>query len=221
MPSKLQKFLTKRWRILTDPSYRAFRAEIKRFFRERGRGTPSDYADLTPSSVVFDLGGYRGEWAALMRGKYDCTVHVFEPHPGFAETIETRFADDPKVVVHACALGSGEGVLMLSDAADGSSAFSKGAPNVEGRVRAADPFIASLGCDEIAATKINIEGGEFDVLPHLIETGAISKFRTLTVQFHDFAPDAVAARQAIREGLSKTHTCSWNYEFVWEEWERI
>ncbi len=220
MRSKLQKFLTKRWRILTDASYRDFRAEVKRFFKERGRGTPSQYEGLTPDSVVFDLGGYKGEWAATMRAAYDCTVHVFEPHPSFAAEIEARFADDPKVQAHACALGSADGSLMLSDAADGSSAFSQGASNVEGRVVEAVQFITELGCKEIAATKINIEGGEFDILPHLIKTGAITKFRTITVQFHGFAPNAVAERRAIRDSLSKTHTCTWNYDFVWEEWER-
>ena len=206
---------------MTDPSYREFRAEIKRFFKERGRGTPNDFVDLTPDSVVFDLGGYRGDWAAVMREKYDCVVHVFEPHPEFADDISDRFKDDKKVIVHACALGASEGTLMLSDAADGSSAFSKGPPNIKGRVCEATQFLTDLGCDEIAATKINIEGGEFDLLPHLIETGAISNFKTITVQFHDFAPNAVEARAAIRTGLSKTHRCRWNYEFVWEEWERI
>ncbi|MGB7243613.1 MAG: FkbM family methyltransferase [Sulfitobacter sp.] len=221
MFSKLRKFFYKRWRILTDASYREFRAEIKRFFNERGRGTPSEYDGLTPESVVFDLGGYRGDWAANMRTKYDCFVHVFEPHPEFADHISKRFANDAKVFVHACALGATEGTLMLSDAADGSSVFSKGAPNIKGRVCNATRKIATLKCDDIAATKINIEGGEYDILPHLIETGAISKFKTITVQFHDFAPNAAEARAKIRADLSKTHRCSWNYEFVWEEWVHI
>lgn len=203
---------------MTDASYRQFQREVTRFFRERGHQTPSDFEGLEPESILFDVGGYRGEWAALMRSKYGCHVHVFEPHPGFAEQISNRFSEDGKVTVHPYALGSSEGILMLSDAADGSSAFSKGNPNIRGRIRNATEMLEKLGVEKIAVAKINIEGGEFDLLQHLIATGAIKKFQTITVQFHNFVPNAAAQRDQIHADLAKTHRCNWNYDFVWEEW---
>lgn len=221
MATKLEKTLRKNWRILTDARYRAFRREIKRFRREKGRGTPGEYARLTPSSIAFDLGGYRGAWTAHMRAAYDCHVHVFEPHPSFAAAISARFADDPKVSTHACALGASEGTMMLSDGADASSAFKAEGAQVMGRVCAAADILASLNGADVDAMKINIEGGEYEILSHLIETGLITRFRTVTVQFHDFAPNATARRASIRKDLARTHKCSWNYEFVWEEWERL
>ncbi len=218
MRTKLYKFLAKRWRILTDEKYRDFRREVKLFFRERGRATPCDYIGMGSNSIVYDLGGYRGDWAATMRSRYDCYVHIFEPHPVFAKFISERFSDDDKVTVHPCALGATDGVLLLSDAADGSSAFSKGTSSVEGRVCSASTLLSSVGAKEVAAIKINIEGGEFDILPHLIETGDILKFTTITVQFHNFVPNAAERRTEIREHLSRTHQCKWCYDFVWEEW---
>jgi FkbM family methyltransferase len=206
---------------MTDASHRQFHREVTRFFRERGHHTPSDFEGLAHDSILFDIGGYRGEWTALMRSKYDCHVHVFEPHPEFVELISHRFSEDGKVSVHPYALGSSEDVLMLSDAADGSSAFSKGNPSIQGRIRNATEVLAEIGADKIAVAKINIEGGEFELLQYLIETGAIKKFRTITVQFHNFVPNAVAQRDQIRVDLAKTHRCVWNYDFVWEEWTRL
>ena len=219
--TKLLNSLRKRWRFMTDASYRHFHREVTRFFRERGHHTPCDFDELAPESIVFDIGGYRGEWASLMRKKYDCYVHIFEPHPEFAELIADRFEEDSNVTVHPCALGSSEGFLMLSDAADGSSAFSKGNPNVQGRICNATEMLETIDADNIAVAKINIEGGEFDLLRYLIETGAIEKFQKITVQFHNFVPDAVAQRSKIRTALAKTHRCVWNYDFVWEEWVRL
>ncbi len=220
MASKLRKWARKNWRILTDPAYRSFRREIKRFRRDKGRGTPGRYDGLPPDAIAFDLGGYKGEWTAHMRAAYDCSVHVFEPHPSFATAIAARFHDDPKVVAHDCAMGATNGVMRLSDSADASSAFATGGPSVDGKVRAARDVLAEIGSADVDVCKINIEGGEYEILPHLIDTGLIRRFVTLTIQFHDFSPGDPQRRAQIREGLARTHDCAWCYDFVWEEWRR-
>ena len=221
MATKFQKFLRRTRRQLTEPDYRALRREVKRFFRERGRNTPEEFDGLTPASVAFDLGGYRGDWTARMRALYDCTVHVFEPHPAFAAALAERFAGDPKVIVHPCALGAAAGEMRLSDDADASSAFAAAGATVTGAVCAAADIMATLDGGDVDVAKINIEGGEYEILPHLIETGLIARFRTIAVQFHNFAPDAAARRDAIRAALAGTHRCAWCYDFVWEQWERL
>jgi len=218
MGSGLKASLKKRWRILSDVEFRRFRKLIRRFNREQGRGTPTRYGGLTAHSVVFDLGGYEGEWTADMRRLYDCTVHVFEPHPAFAKQLRLTFANDKKVVCHGYALGPTDGVLALSDSHDASSAFIAGGPHVEGKIRAAKSVIDALKIDEISVIKINIEGGEYAILPELITNGLIKKIRTLSIQFHNYSENDVDARLAIRANLSKTHECVWNYEFVWEQW---
>ncbi len=89
-----------------------------------------------------------------------------------------------------------------------------------GRIRTAGQVIDALGLDEIAVAKINIEGGEYDILPYLIETGLIARFHTLSIQFHDFNTGDAYLRDMIRADLEKTHRCLWNYDFVWEQWQR-
>jgi hypothetical protein len=69
--------------------------------------------------------------------------------------------------------------------------------------------------------KVNIEGGEYELLDHLIDTGLICRVRDVQVQFHDdVLPDADRRMRAIQAGLSKTHTLLWQHEWIWECWRR-
>lgn len=70
----------------------------------------------------------------------------------------------------------------------------------------------------IDLAKINIEGGEYDLLPALADQGALCRIRRLLIQFHLFQPDFIAKRDVIRDKLAETHGCVWEYPFVWEEW---
>ena len=219
MINRLMTSLKKRWRVLRDPEFRRFRQLIRQFNREQGRGTPTTFDGLTGDSVVFDLGGYEGEWANDMRRLYDCKVHVFEPHPLFAAALAERFSDDPNVTSHPYALGAAEGELTLSDDADASSAFSSSDTTVSGRIKPVQDVMAELGQPQVAAVKINIEYGEYDLLPALINTSLIRNFQTLVIQFHNYGPQDAEKRTKIREALAATHTCKWNYDFVWERWD--
>ena len=80
--------------------------------------------------------------------------------------------------------------------------------------------LAELNVRQIDLLKINIEGGEFPLLEHLLDSGLVPKIRHLQVQFHDFTESAVSRRALIREKLSRTHSQDWCYPFVWESWSR-
>lgn len=142
MTNRLVTSLKKRWRVLSDPDFRRFRQMIRKFNREQGRGTPARFNGVTRDSVVFDLGGFEGEWAEEMRRLYDCKVHIFEPHPQFAAALAARFEGDEKVFCHAFALGAAEGELTLSDSGDASSAFVTGGATVSGRARGVQDLMA-------------------------------------------------------------------------------
>jgi hypothetical protein len=79
--------------------------------------------------------------------------------------------------------------------------------------------VAELGIDKIDLLKVNIEGGEFDLLPEIVRSGLVRKIRYIQIQFHNFDADAPAARSRIRHDLSATHRQMWNFDFVWESWE--
>jgi hypothetical protein len=69
--------------------------------------------------------------------------------------------------------------------------------------------------------KINIEGGEYDLLERLIETNMISRIKNIQVQFHDVAPDSLSRMLAIQTSLLKTHSNIFNYKFVWDSYELL
>jgi FkbM family methyltransferase len=171
--------------------------------------------------VVLDVGGYEGNWAWQIYERYGCRVHVFEPVPRFAEMIEKRFAGKEKVRVHRWGLSDANGRATISVENDASSVHkSKGEPCTIELKSARDVF-GMLGLEGgVDLIKINIEGCEYELLEHLMETGLIVKLRDIQVQFHDFVEGAAARMARIQERLAETHELSWQYRFVWENWHR-
>ena len=46
---------------------------------------------LNKSSIVFDGGGFDGEYSSVFNKKYKCKIFIFEPLPEFCRKIELRF----------------------------------------------------------------------------------------------------------------------------------
>jgi FkbM family methyltransferase len=217
-PTKIKNKLMLLYRqfILRDP----FLREVNRWFKARGDETLRLNYPLTPESIVFDLGGYHGDFAAAIHERYGCTVYVFEPVPSFYQKCVDRFQGNEKIICLNYGLSSREEQLNIT-LAENASSFSLqhtiGAVQLV-QLRSVVECIRLLNIEKIGLMKINIEGGEFDVLPALIKSGQINIVKQLQVQFHNFVEHAVDRRSEIRTELEKTHVEMWNYEFVWESW---
>lgn len=175
-----------------------------------------DYA-LNPSSVVYDVGGYVGDWAADIYSKYKCNIEIFEPVQEFADKIERRFAGKAKIHVHVVGLADkNHKVIIAYDGASSSThKSSKDGEKIQ-LIKAAD-FIKGRH-KKIDLMKINIEGDEYQLLEHLIKSGYIKKIDNVQVQFHDFVPNAKNRRAKIRKELSRTHHLTYSYPWIWENW---
>lgn len=191
------------------------------WFRDDGDRTLRLNYDLDARSVVFDLGGYQGQWASDIFSKYCCEIHVFEPVPEFAENIRRRFARNSRIQVHEFGLGNQRANIELKIASDGSSVFRERGRPVTIQLDDALEFIRQTGISCVDLMKINIEGGEYDLLDYLIDNGFVRNIGNLQIQFHDFVPDAERRMQRIREALSITHRPTYQYDFVWENWQAI
>ncbi len=178
-----------------------------------------DY-DLDQDSLVFDLGGFTGQWASDIFGRYACRIEIFEAVPEFAERVAARFRKNPRVAVHPFGLAAVTGTARIGLAGDASSLYAQGVASREIRlVRAAD-FCRERGIRTIDLMKINIEGGEYDLLEHLVDSGLVRSIRDLQVQFHDFVPDAERRMKVLQARLSESHAPTYRYPFVWENWRR-
>lgn len=179
--------------------------------------------DLDENSLVIDLGGYKGQWASDIFAMYRCRIHIFEAVPKFAARIAERFRKNARITVHANGLAGKTERMKIKVAADGSSVFStKEFKADEGDeeislIRAAD-FFEQNALKKVDLMKINIEGGEYDLLEHLLDTGLIRQIVDVQIQFHDFVPNAEERMQAIQKRLEQTHRTTFQYPFVWENW---
>lgn len=176
--------------------------------------------DLDERSVVVDVGGYEGQWASDVFARFRCTVHVYEPVAEFAGRIRARFGQNPQIVVHDFGLAGRTRADRIYRRDVGSSVFGSGGDSEPIRlVRAADAF-AEAGIEHVDLIKLNVEGGEYELLEHLLDDGWISRIRHLQVQFHDNVPEWRERLASLRARLEETHELEWRHELVWESWRR-
>ena len=86
-------------------------------------------------------------------------------------------------------------------------------------IRSFAGFLAETGIDNIDLMSMNIEGGEYELLDHMICTGTIKAIRQMMLQWH-WRGDGDGERQyVLQDHIAKTHRMMWNYG-AWEAWER-
>tara|TARA_B100000959_G_scaffold244747_1_gene268890 strand:+ start:580 stop:1149 length:570 start_codon:yes stop_codon:yes gene_type:complete len=153
--------------IQRDP----FTIEVTRWFKDDGDATLRLDYDLNDSSVVFDLGGYKGNFARDIHERYGCHVFVFEPEPKFFKECKTRFGENNKVQVFNIGLSNEDGEFLLSDSDDGSSFLAErnARKGQLCQVRKFHNVLSELDIKEINLMKINIEGSEYPLMDHILE----------------------------------------------------
>tara|TARA_B110000483_G_C18054787_1_gene487995 strand:+ start:327 stop:992 length:666 start_codon:yes stop_codon:yes gene_type:complete len=202
-----------------------FPSEQKRTIRQwRKDGGDEQFRytyDLTPNSIVMDVGGFEGEWAEKIFENYGSQMHVFEPVASFYNMIEKRIGGNSGITVYDFGLGSTDRNEKISVDENASSIYKSDGAHEEITIKDIMGWLDQHQISEVALIKINIEGGEFELLEKLIENKALILFRNIQVQFHRFAPNADARMSAIHQLLRKTHRTTYSYPYIWENWERI
>jgi FkbM family methyltransferase len=218
------------WRWLYDRNaiYRqavkfwGYTPAIFAWVRDKGDATLRLNYPLGPDSVVFDVGGFSGVFSEQIVSRYDAHVHVFEPVAEFASLIAEKFVENPKVRVHRFGLSDHNETAVMGIAGIASSAFLKGGIQQQVAMRDIASFVSEHGITRIDLIKINIEGGEYILVPRMIETGVIKMCEHLQIQFHEWwTGDPHRERFRIQERLRATHELAYDYPFVWEGWRRV
>ena len=87
-------------------------------------------------------------------------------------------------------------------------------------LRSYQSFINEYEIDKISLMKINIEGGEYELLEYLTnQQKFLERIENIQVQFHDFESDSKKRMKNIQNILSRTHYLTYQFEFVWENWK--
>lgn len=193
---------------------------ISNWIAENGDRTLRLFYDLDKNSVVFDVGGYIGQWSSDIFSMYCCNIHIFEPVKGFAEYIEQRFHNNNKIHIHPFGLASANRETEIFVNNDSSSVYT-----YSGKVESIElvdfmQFVRLEKINHIDLIKINIEGGEYELLEYLIKNNFVNSMDNIQVQFHEFIEDSKSRMLKIQKSLSDTHRLTYQYPFVWENWKK-
>lgn len=175
---------------------------------------------LTRRSIVWEVGAYEGEWASEIAKKYGCRVHAFEPILKSYEVCRHTCYELP-VTVHHFGLGAWTRGLLFGNNHDSSGLFSDMDWKESVDIREIGEVMGELGFPGVDLIHINIEGGEYELLPHLHQQNLTRHFYSFLVQFHEF-PDRgrEEERGIIRRQLSETHDMVFQYDLIYELWVR-
>lgn len=178
---------------------------------------------LSKNSIVFDVGGYRGDWSQKIVEKYNPHVYIFEPVPKFYALIKDRFKRNSKVLIFNFGLFDTtmrHQIIVFKDSSSiyGGRGRRSTGPKIEVKLVDIHEFLTEKNIAEIDLIKINIEGGEYRLLQRMIDKHIVERCRDIQIQFHSSYPNAVELRDRIRSSLRKTHFTTYDYPFKWENW---
>ena len=199
---------------------RDYRAMVKKWYADGGDDRFRFDYDLDERSLVLDLGGYEGQWASDLYARQRCRIAIFEPVARFARSIEARFRKNKDITVFACGLGATTRTETIYIHGASSSTHKKQAQSEQIEIVDVKKWFDDHSIEAVQLMKINIEGGEYELLERLVATGLIDKIVDIQVQFHNFTPDAPARMEQLQHAMRATHTPTYQYRFVWENWRR-
>jgi FkbM family methyltransferase len=166
--------------------------------------------DLSDTSVVFDVGGFEGNWSAEIFARYAPKIFIFEPYPPYLLRLTNRFKRNKSIKIIPSGLGGRNEKVLFFGGGDWSSTFErhdiKGSDlNYEVQILNILEFIEDNSISKIDLIKINIEGGEYELLESLINDPIILNVKNLQIQFHNLGFEYQQRMENIQKKLSETH----------------
>ena len=157
-------------RITKDKYLSKRKKELKKWKKDQGDKLLRLNYELNENSVVFDIGGYEGEWSLKIFNKYKCKIYIFEPITIFANIIKNKFIKNNKIKVYAFGLGKKDTSTNINLDEDGSSLYKKSKKIEKVEIKNIANFINNYKIEKIDLMKINIEGGEYDLMEKLLDS---------------------------------------------------
>lgn len=196
------------------------REALNDWFRDKGDETHRLNYNLNEKSVVFDIGGYEGEWSEKIYNKYKSKIYIFEPVKKYYDLIFNKFKSNTNFNIFNFAISDSNIETFITNDNASSSLFIEGYNKEKIIIKNINDVINELKINQIDLVKINIEGSEYDLM-NSISDDNIKKINNFQIQFHKIGSNFEIKRNDIRNRLSKTHRLTYDYKFVWENWEKI
>jgi len=148
--------------------------------------------NLNKNSVFIDGGAHKGEELEYL-SEIGCEVHSFEINPVHCENLKERYSKHKNITINHAALWAKDSYIDVyykktHELASMSTEACKANVDIKKsiRVRAIDIATYILSLDkEIDVMKLDIEGGEYKVINHLVETKVIDKIKKIYFEDHE------------------------------------
>lgn len=193
------------------------------------KGNKNDWNDdslrinynLNQDSIVIDLGGYVGWFTDVINEKYKSKIYCFEPIEKYYNICNDKFNMFDNIKVYQSGLSNENKLVGFHIAGDSSSLyFGSLLQPLNIPLIKIDEFMLNENIEFVDLLKMNIEGGEYDLLEYIINNNMITKFKNIQVQFHENAFDGWEEKyNFIINNLQKTHHLTYHFEFKFENWE--
>jgi len=88
------------------------------------------------------------------------------------------------------------------------------------KIKDINTWLKEEGIDSIDLIKINIEGGEYELLDRILSLDFAKNIGDIQVQFHNIEDASEEKMHQIQKLLSKSHLPTYQYKFIWENWRK-
>ncbi len=182
---------------------------------------------IDEDSIVVEIGGYEGRWASQMADKFKCHIHVFEPQDWAMEKAITKLTPYDNIYFHEYGLWTHTALMTLGDyGRDGASLLKpKHEDSKQVLVEDIDAVFQIMGEElhddkDIDVCLMNIEGGEYVLIPYMIGMGIMKRIKFFWAQFHMFVPNSERKFEAINKEMETTHDVLWDFGMSMKCWKR-
>ena len=185
--------------------------------RLRYQRSPLGRISLYPGDIAIDCGANVGHVTDLLAAS-GATVYAFEPNPHAFQILKERFANKPNVHCINKGVFDQDDVVRLYMHRNayldqvkwsGGSSLLPYKSNIDSQtffeVDVVDlaRYIQQLDAD-VRVVKMDVEGVEYEIINHLIETGVITKIEYLFVETHEKkTPELLEKAEALRNVIAE------------------
>lgn len=196
------------------------RNEVDRFYADNMFHGYLEGLHLNENSTIIDLGTYKGYSTKFLSYLYKCKIYTFEPMPIFFNEAYMECAPFSNISVFPYALGTTNSSFLMNSSGDATSMFSniEHASAIKCYVRDFFQVLNEKNINKIDLLHVNIEGAEYDLLDYIFSKNFHLQIKYLIVQFHYQNPVNDEKIKRYTDILNKSHTCNYNYNYVWTKW---
>lgn len=195
--------------------------ELQKWQEVNGDYTHNLEYNFNQDSIIMDLGGYTGVWAKEIIKRYDCNVYLVEPILESYKVLLEKFKSNEKVHILKAGVGTKNTEKLIYINGDSTSFNIETGEAITVEIRTLDRILSQWNLKEVDLLQVNIEGDEYELLKHMIDTELVDRFKNIQIQFHLGIEDATTKREKICKDLeAKGFKIKFSYPFVWEGWTK-